>query len=62
MKMISDALKKKLNSCINLQEVIDAVESEYDLKTGQINILNRSLIISGLEALLKLTNPKPKKA
>jgi hypothetical protein len=61
MKMISDALKKKLNSCINLQEVIDAVESEYDLKTGQINILNRSLIISGLDILLKLTNPKPKK-
>jgi hypothetical protein len=62
MKMISNALKKKLNSCINLQEVIDAVQSEYDLKTGQINILNRSLIISGLDILLKLTNPKPKKA
>jgi hypothetical protein len=61
MKMISDALKKKLNSCINLQEVIDAVQSEYDLKSGQINILNRSLIISGLEVLLKLTSPKPKK-
>lgn len=60
--MISNALKKKLNSCINLQEVIDAVQSEYDLKTGQINILNRSLIISGLDILLKLTNPKPKKA
>lgn len=59
--MISDALKKKLNSCINLQEVIDAVQSEYDLKSGQINILNRSLIISGLEVLLKLTSPKPKK-